>query len=821
MDQPSANLQVGYGTATGEQALAVGQQAARQAVQGIKPESLTAVLVFASVRYDLPELLRGIQEEVGQAPVLGATTAGEICGGPQRESVVIVALASPYLAVRVGVGQGVAADWQHAVAQAVKTPEIKPFFDPQDPRIWSELTRQGKHAFGLLFSPGNTRATDSRSFEILEELKRLSLGRLPIIGGAAADDWRLEANYVLWGRRACPDSVLVAVFETQLQFGIAMAHGFQPTSRKATVTRSQDHEVLELDGKPAANVYAEMLGLPRTALEGKHLTLTTRRPTGILYGYGQYSLNVASFFTPEHGVRFSQPIPEGTMLTSMDADQSSLLAAGDEVVRKAILRGGITDPALVLAFPCALRSRILEGVEGEEIAAMRKILPTTPLVGFYSFGEQGMADDGVSRHNNEVIAALVLDRELSHGARVALKNARLHQELEQQSAEIIAANIKLRQEIDERRRAEAALSHNLLELRETAKKLEQSRNMLQLVIESIPVRVFWKDKDLRYLGCNSLFARDTGFSRPEEIIGRSDMEMGWREQAETYRRDDLEVMGARGAKINILEPQTTPAGDCIWLNTSKVPLLRSNGEVFGVLGVYEDITDRKRAGEEIERQREELRGLATRLAEMEESERQQLARELHDDVCQSLASLAITLETIKLKARQEPFERLLARLSDAAALVEQTGEITRNIMEGLRPTVLDHYGLMGGLRQLGDQFAQRLGIVFEVQDGEPDSRLGPDLELALFRIAQEALNNVAKHARASQVTVTVGVDNGTVNLTVADNGIGFDLTRAEQSKGRQRWGLMIMTERAMAVGGRCRVESQPGQGTRVVVEVPR
>jgi PAS domain S-box-containing protein len=821
MDNPATNLQVGCGTATGEQSRAVGKQAARQAVQGIKKGSLTAVLVFASVRYDLPELLQGIQEVAGKAPVLGATTAGEICGGPQRESVVILALASPHLKVRVGVGQGVAPDWQQAVAQAVNMPEIKPFFNPQDPSIWSELTRQGKLAFGLLFSPGNTRATDSRSFEILEDLKHLSLGRLPIIGGAAADDWRLESNYVLWGSQAYPDSVLVAVFETQLQFGIAIAHGFQPTNRKATVTRSQDHEVLELDGKPAANVYSEMLSLPRSALEGKHLTLTTKRPTGILYGYGQYSPNVASFFTSANGVRFSQPIPEGTVLTLIDADQSSLLAAGDEVVRKAILRGGIIDPAMILAFPCALRSRILAGLEGEEIASMRKILPTTPLVGFYSFGEQGVADDGVSRHNNEVIAALVLDRELCHGARVALENARLHRELEQQSVEIAGANTKLRQEIAERRRAEAALSHNLLELQETAKKLEQSRNMLQLVIESIPVRVFWKDKDLRYLGCNSLFARDTGFSRPEQLLGKDDFDMGWREQAETYRLDDLEVMESRCAKTNILEPQTTPTGDTIWLNTSKVPLQRSNGEVFGVLGVYEDITGRKRAAEEIERQREELRGLATRLAEMEESERQQLARELHDDVCQNLANLAIALETIKLKGRQEPFDHLLSRLSDATALVEQTGEITRNIMEGLRPTVLDHYGLIGGLRQLGKQFSQRLGIVFEIQDEEPESRLEPEVELALFRIAQEALNNVAKHARASQVRVTVGVNNGTVSLTVADNGIGFDLTRSEQSKGRKRWGLVIMNERAMAVGGHCRVESQPGQGTQVVVEVPR
>ena len=121
--------------------------------------------------------------------------------------------------------------------------------------------------------------------------------------------------------------------------------------------------------------------------------------------------------------------------------------------------------------------------------------------------------------------------------------------------------------------------------------------MLQLIIESIPVRVFWKDRDLRYMGCNTLFARDAGFSHPEQLLGQDDFAMGWREQAELYRTDDRQVMESRRPKMNIVEPQTTPAGAKIWLSTSKVPLQMPNGEVFGVLGVYEDITDRKQAEE--------------------------------------------------------------------------------------------------------------------------------------------------------------------------------------------------------------------------------
>ena len=161
--------------------------------------------------------------------------------------------------------------------------------------------------------------------------------------------------------------------------------------------------------------------------------------------------------------------------------------------------------------------------------------------------------------------------------------------------------LTIARDITERKQAEEALAKNHRELQETAQRLEQSRNMLQLIIESIPVRVFWKDSDLRYMGCNTLFARDAGFSQPQQLLGKDDFAMGWREQADLYRADDRQVMESRRPKMNIVEPQTTPAGAKIWLNTSKVPLQMPNGEVFGVLGVYEDITERKQAEEALAR----------------------------------------------------------------------------------------------------------------------------------------------------------------------------------------------------------------------------
>lgn len=147
-------------------------------------------------------------------------------------------------------------------------------------------------------------------------------------------------------------------------------------------------------------------------------------------------------------------------------------------------------------------------------------------------------------------------------------------------------------DITARKEAEAAAARQRHELQILVRQLETSRGMLQSIIESIPVRVFWKDKDLRYQGCNSLFAHDAGFRNPAELQGKDDQAMGWSAQAELYQKDDREVMATGRPKLNILEPQTTPAGTTIWLNTSKVPLKDADDAVIGILGIYADITAR-------------------------------------------------------------------------------------------------------------------------------------------------------------------------------------------------------------------------------------
>ena len=144
------------------------------------------------------------------------------------------------------------------------------------------------------------------------------------------------------------------------------------------------------------------------------------------------------------------------------------------------------------------------------------------------------------------------------------------------------------------------------ERKQAEEALRTSHQILDGIINAIPVRVFWKDKDLLYLGCNAIFAHDAGFADSKDIVGKDDYQMGWRDQAELYRADDRQVIESGRSKLLIEEPQTTPEGNTIVLLTSKIPLRSSEGEIIGVLGTYMDITERKQMESELRRSRDEL-----------------------------------------------------------------------------------------------------------------------------------------------------------------------------------------------------------------------
>ena len=205
-----------------------------------------------------------------------------------------------------------------------------------------------------------------------------------------------------------------------------------------------------------------------------------------------------------------------------------------------------------------------------------------------------------------------------------------------------------------------------------------------------------------------------------------------------------------------------------------------------------------------------------RLVEVQESERRDLANELHDLVGQKLTALSINLNIVKMELTAATSAQVGAKLDDPLKLVEETIGSIRNVMMTLRPAVLDDYGLPPVLRWYVEQFIRRTGIPTTVIEHGSPRRLPRVAEETLFRIAQEALGNAAKYARARQVMVTLDTAPEVTRLTIADDGCGFDPSACGPPVKGHGWGLMIMRERAASVGAELTVESAPGHGTRVI-----
>jgi Rrf2 family protein len=276
-----------------------------------------------------------------------------------------------------------------------------------------------------------------------------------------------------------------------------------------------------------------------------------------------------------------------------------------------------------------------------------------------------------------------------------------------------------------------------------------------------------------------------------------------------------------GQSVTVVHEHYRGRGERRIVEVIASPLWGPDAACQGIIESVRDITERAQAERALQRYAQRLRALGDRLAQVSEAERQQLARELHDQVGRNLTALGINLNIIRTQVRADLFPAGYARLEDSISLVEQTTEQIRDVMAELRPPVLDDYGLLAALHWYAEQFAARTGIRVTVEGEEPSERVDPAVENALFRIAQEALNNVAKHAQASTVTLSLEIEDDLLCLVVRDDGVGFDSLQVAERAVERGWGLFTMSERAEAVGGHCSIESFPGRGTQVTVEVKR
>lgn len=274
-----------------------------------------------------------------------------------------------------------------------------------------------------------------------------------------------------------------------------------------------------------------------------------------------------------------------------------------------------------------------------------------------------------------------------------------------------------------------------------------------------------------------------------------------------------------GGKDGDIEHRITMGdGSVRWVHTVAKPGTRNR--LGHVPGIVMDITARKQAADDLIASHEQLQALSRRLVDIQESERRQFSRELHDVVGQNLTALSINLDIVRTQIEAHGNDVALARLADSSQLLQTTTEAIENVMSEMRPPMLDDYGLLPALKWYAKQFAARTGVQVKVQGDEHMQRLTPAAEIALFRVAQEALNNVAKHARARQVEVCIERGPAQCVMSVTDDGEGFSAAAAGAPRRRPGLGMVTMRERMQAIGGTIRVEGMAGAGTCVELRVP-
>jgi PAS domain S-box-containing protein len=332
--------------------------------------------------------------------------------------------------------------------------------------------------------------------------------------------------------------------------------------------------------------------------------------------------------------------------------------------------------------------------------------------------------------------------------------------------------------------------------------------LISELFEQAPQAVALLSVDNRVVRVNREFTRLFGYT-PQETLGRhlNELIVPDESRAEEQRYADLV---AQGQRVDAEGVRQRKDGSRLHVSIVRVPVSVPGGQI-AAYGIYRDITERKRA-------EEMLQSFSQRLIETQEAERRRVARALHDEIGQALTALKLNVQIIQHSANASP---LAQHLNDSIGIIDRALQQVRELSFDLRPSLLDHLGLVAALRWYVDREAKRAGLMSEVVAGPVETRLPPELETACFRIAQEALTNVVRHAQARQVWVELRQRGAELHLVIRDDGIGFDV-RAVQSRpvSDLHLGLQGIQERALIVGGQIDITSIPGQGTEVQARLP-
>lgn len=344
--------------------------------------------------------------------------------------------------------------------------------------------------------------------------------------------------------------------------------------------------------------------------------------------------------------------------------------------------------------------------------------------------------------------------------------------------------------------------------------LEDESWLLSELIEHIPEMIFVKEaEELRFVRLNQAAEKVMGFRR-EEMLGKTDFDFFPENEAEFFQSKDREVLQSHKLLDIPQEEILTRHGPRL-LHTQKIPILDDQGKPRYLAGISRDITAFCQAQEEIRRTQEQLRRLSAKVQHAQEEERRRLAREIHDELGQILTGLKIELGWISNHLPDGRMD-LENHVDQTLNLVDSALTTVRRVATELRPQILDDLGLKAALDWLLQESSSRAQLETRLRF-QVLRKLDKSISTTVFRVCQEALTNVVRHADASLVEIDIVEDCGQLQVRIEDDGVGFD---PKQPNGNNL-GLVGIRERVLLHGGEMKLQSRPEiPGTILVLRIP-
>jgi len=563
----------------------------------------------------------------------------------------------------------------------------------------------------------------------------------------------------------------------------------------------------------AANTQSvlSILVLAMGAVLAVFVGISTRFAQSVRSQNQKLTVEIAERTRYESALQFSQARLNGILETSADGiiaideqQRVTLFNKGAETIFGYIAEEVLGQP-LERLIPAGSRDGHRVSIEdfGKEASGPRRMAGPREVKGLKKDGTEFPLEASISRVvTGEGVFYTSIVRDVTDRVRDRRELERAHQELEarvqERTLELAEANEWLRREIEEKQEAES--------------RLLASEQRLQGILDNCTACVFMKDPNGRYLLINRWYETLFGLKN-DETIGKTDVDIFPAEIAADLRRNDQLVLRSQHP-IEFEENVAHPDGTVHTYITTKFLVRDELGGPFAICGIATDITRQKQA-EEL------LSELSGGLMALQDEERKRLSRELHEGTAQMLAALEMNLELAKKLARDEN-QTVVSALDVSLELVEQSASQLRTMAYLLHPPGLDDFGLAPALRWFADGFSSRSGIKVDVQVDTEDTRFDRDVELAVFRIVQEALTNILRHAESKTARIVLRQREDQLELEVADTGHGISrevMTRMASGKTVPGIGITGIRERVRQLGGVFGLESG-SDGARLTAKLP-